>query len=48
MLALPDCVGSSTEVAVTLAVPAVAGVKTPPLEMDPIVDGLTDQVTALL
>ncbi|MGA7886796.1 MAG: hypothetical protein WCA44_13710 [Acidobacteriaceae bacterium] len=46
--ALPDFVGSSTDVAVMVAVPVVAGVNTPALVIDPMLDGLTDQVTALL
>jgi hypothetical protein len=46
--ALPDFVVSSVEVAVMVAVPVVAGVNSPVLEIDPMVDGLTDHVTALL
>ena len=34
--------------AVTVAVPAAAGVKTPGLLTLPILDGLTDQLTELL
>ncbi len=41
----PDLVESSEEVAVMLAVPAPAGVKTPALLMAPMLEGLTDQVT---
>lgn len=36
------------EVAVIVAVPAVVGVNTPELLTVPILDGLTDQVTAWL
>jgi len=36
------------EVAVTIAVPDEIGVRTPALLTDPILDGLTAQVTALL
>jgi hypothetical protein len=42
---LPDFVASWVEVAVIVAVPATAGVKTPALLTVPMVDGLTDQVT---
>jgi hypothetical protein len=42
-----DLVASCVEVAVMVAVPVAAGVKTPVLTV-PIFDGLTDQVTALL
>jgi hypothetical protein len=45
--ALPDFVVSSVEVAVMVAVPAIAGVNSPMPEMLPIVDGLTDHVTPL-
>ena len=44
----PDLVESSVEVAVTVAVPAPAGVKTPVLLTVPALVGLTDQVTAEL
>ena len=44
----PDLVESCVEVAVIVAVPASAGVKTPELLTLPMVDGLTDQLTALL
>jgi hypothetical protein len=44
----PDLVGSSVEVAVIVAVPAPAGVKTPAALMAPMDVGLTDQVTAEL
>jgi hypothetical protein len=44
----PDLVVSCVEVAVIVAVPAEVGVKTPELLTDPIVEGLTDQVTVLL
>jgi hypothetical protein len=47
-VALPDFVGSCVEVAVMVAVPVAAGVKTPPELTEPALDGLTDQVTALL
>lgn len=47
-VALPDCVGSSTEVAVMVADPVVAGVNTPVVDTVPMLEGLTDQVTALL
>ena len=46
--AFPDLVVSCVEIAVIVAVPDPAGVKTPALLTDPILDGLTDQVTALL
>lgn len=46
--ALPDFVASSTEVAVMVAVPVVAGVNTPALVIDPMLEGLTDHVTAVL
>jgi hypothetical protein len=45
---LPDLVSpkvSGVDVAVIVAVPAVAGVKTPALLMLPMLDGLTDQLT---
>jgi hypothetical protein len=42
---LPDFVVSWAEVAVIVAAPAAAGVKTPVLLTVPIFDGLTDQVT---
>jgi hypothetical protein len=41
----PDFVGSCVEVAVTVAEPAVAGIKTPPVLTVPTPVGLTDQVT---
>jgi hypothetical protein len=47
-VAEPDLVVSWVEVALIVAVPAELGVKTPELLTDPIVDGLTDQVTVLL
>ena len=47
-VAEPDLVESSVEVAVTVAVPGPAGVKTPVLPTDPIPDGLTVQLTAEL
>jgi len=46
--ALPVLVPSWTDVAVIVAVPAFTGVKTPVLLIAPMLDGLTDQVTALL
>lgn len=46
-VALPDFVVSSTEVAVIVAIPVVAGVNTPALEIVPMLEGLTDHVTAL-
>lgn len=46
--ALPLLVVSSVEVAITVAVPAPAGVKTPELLTVPIDAGLTDHVTAVL
>ncbi len=44
----PDLVASWVEVAVTVAVPAAVGVKTPLLLTEPMVAGETDQVTAEL
>jgi hypothetical protein len=44
----PDLVESCVEVAVTVAVPAPLGVKTPALLMDPMLVGLTDHATAEL
>ena len=41
-------VGSWLDVAVIVAVPAAAGVKTPALLAVPIVKGLTDHVTDVL
>jgi hypothetical protein len=41
----PDFVESWVEVAVIVADPAAAGVKTPALLTDPKFEGLTDQVT---
>ena len=46
--ALPETLGSATEVAVRVAVPVVAGVKTPAPVIVPMLDGLTLHVTALL
>ena len=43
--AVPDLVVSSVDVAVMVAVPAVAGVKTPAELTLPMPDGLTDQLT---
>ena len=43
-----DLVESCVEVAVIVAVPVAAGVKTPELLTLPMIDGLTFQVTALL
>lgn len=43
--AVPDWVLSWTDVAITVAVPVVAGVKTPALLTVPTPDGLTDQLT---
>ena len=47
-VALPDWLESSVEVAVIVAVPAPAGVKTPALLTDPMLTGLTDHVTVEL
>ena len=47
-LKLPDFETSCVDVAVIVAVPAEAGVKTPTLLTLPIVNGLTDQLTVLL
>ena len=47
-VAEPDLVASCVEMAVTVAVPVVAGVKTPALLTVPMLDGLTDQLTELL
>jgi hypothetical protein len=44
-VAVPDLVVSCVEVAVMVAVPAPAGVKTPPLLTVPMLVGLTDHVT---
>jgi hypothetical protein len=44
----PDLVESCVEVAVMVAVPAAAGVNTPALLTVPMLEGLTDQVTAEL
>jgi hypothetical protein len=44
-VALPDLVVSCVEVAVIVAVPAPAGVKTPAVLTVPMLVGLTDQVT---
>ena len=43
---LPDFVASCVDLAVIVAAPAPIGVKTPPPLMAPMLDGLTDQVTA--
>ena len=43
-----DFVASADEVAVIVAVPVEAGVKTPALLTLPMLVGLTDQVTAVL
>jgi hypothetical protein len=48
ILAEPDRVESWTDVAVMVAVPADAGVKTPELLTLPMLVGLTDHVTVLL
>ena len=45
---LPDFVVSWEEVATMVAVPVAAGVKTPVLLIDPMLVGLTDQLTKLL
>jgi hypothetical protein len=45
---LPDFVESCVELAVIVAVPAPAGVKTPALLTTPIPEGLTDHVTDVL
>jgi len=47
-VAEPDLVESCVDVAVIVAVPAPAGVKTPELLTAPILVGLTDHVTAEL
>jgi hypothetical protein len=47
-VALPDLVVSCVEVAVIVAVPAPAGVKTPALLTAPMLEGLTDHVTVEL
>ena len=47
-VAEPDFVVSCVDVAVIVAVPAPAGVKTPELLTAPMLVGLTDQVTAEL
>ena len=47
-VAVPDWVVSWADVAITVAVPVAAGAKMPALLTAPILDGLTDQVTALL
>jgi hypothetical protein len=47
-VAEPDLVESCVEVAVTVAVPALVGVKTPTVLTLPMVEGLTDQLTELL
>jgi hypothetical protein len=48
IVAEPDLVESSVEVAVMVAVPAPVGVKTPETLTVPILVGLTDHVTAEL
>jgi hypothetical protein len=45
---VPDLVASCVDVAETVAVPAAEGEKTPALLTAPMLDGLTDHVTALL
>lgn len=45
---VPNLLASCVEVALIVAVPADAGVKTPVLPMLPMPDGLTDQATELL
>ena len=47
-VAEPDFVVSWVEVAVIVAVPAADDVKTPVADTLPMVDGLTDQLTAEL
>ena len=47
-VAVPDLELSCVDVAVIVAAPVAAGVKTPLALTDPILDGLADQVTALL
>jgi hypothetical protein len=44
----PDLDGSSVEVAVIVAVPALAGIKTPPLVTVPMLVGVTVHATAEL
>jgi hypothetical protein len=44
----PDLVASCVDVAVIVALPVVVGVKTPVLLTEPMLEGLRDQVTALL
>ena len=44
-VAVPDLVASCVDIAVIVAVPMPAGVKTPALLMVPMLVGLTDQVT---
>jgi len=44
-VALPDLVESCVDVAVIVAVPVPAGVKTPALLIVPMLAGLTDHVT---
>jgi hypothetical protein len=43
-----DMVASCVDMAVMVAVPVVVGVKTPVLFTEPMLEGLRDQVTALL
>jgi hypothetical protein len=47
-VAEPDLVESCVDVALMVAVPVDVGVKTPALLTLPMLEGLTDQVTALL
>ena len=47
-IAEPDLVGSCVDVAVIVAVPAPAGVKTPALLIVPMLLGLTDHITVKL
>lgn len=47
-VAVPETLVSSTEVAVIVAVPAAWDVNRPVLETVPMLDGLTDQLTAVL
>lgn len=47
-IAEPNLLESCVEVAVMVAVPVVEGVKVPVVVTDPMLDGLTDHVTAVL
>lgn len=47
-VAEPDLVESCVEVAVTVAVPVLLGIKTPELLTVPMLAGVTDQFTDLL